>query len=386
MRYCAIAILLLGGFASAADVQPALVEEIVCKVNGDIVTSGELEKDRRDAEAQFRQQGLTGQALRDAVNDAARNALQKRIDSLLLIAKGKELDIKVDNDVNKQIADIQRRSGISDPDKFQQFVHEKLNMPFEDYKNELKNQILIDRVIRQEVSGKMHFKREDLEKYYNGHKSEFQREERVFLSDIYISTDGKTPAELAVAEKKAKGLAGRAKGGDKFTDLAEVNSDDPNAQNGGQMPPFKKGELLKQIEDVVWSQPRGFVSDPIQLNTPGSAGFYIFRVDDHQKSGLADFEEVQNEVENKVMQPKIDPAIRTYLTTLREQAFLEIKPGYVDTGAAPGKDTAWIDPAQLKPETVTKEEVAARKRHKKLLGVLPIPGTTSAANGTSSSR
>jgi hypothetical protein len=66
----------------------------------------------------------------------------------------------------------------------------------------------------------------------------------------------------------------------------------------------------------------------------------------------------------------MQPKVREYLTKLREVAFLEIRGGYVDSGAAPGKDTAWKDPAQLKPETTTKEEVAARKR-KRLLGVIP---------------
>jgi hypothetical protein len=66
----------------------------------------------------------------------------------------------------------------------------------------------------------------------------------------------------------------------------------------------------------------------------------------------------------------MQPKVREYLTKLREVAFLEIRAGYVDSGAAPGKDTSWKDPAQLKPETTTKEEVAARRR-KKLLGIIP---------------
>ncbi len=72
------------------------------------------------------------------------------------------------------------------------------------------------------------------------------------------------------------------------------------------------------------------------------------------------------------------PKLRDYLTKLREEAFLEIRGGFVDSGAAPGKDTSWKDPAQLKPETTTKEEVAARKK-RKILGV-PMPGKTKASN------
>jgi len=93
---------------------------------------------------------------------------------------------------------------------------------------------------------------------------------------------------------------------------------------------------------------------------------------------------VEGEIMNKLYMPRFQPRIREYLTTLREQAFLEIKPGYIDSGAAPGKDTAWKDPAQLKPETVTKEEVASQPRRKRLLWAIPIPGTSS--SGSSSSK
>ena len=368
------------GFAIGADV--AVVEEIVCKVNSDIITRSELDKDRRDAEAEFRRENLTGRALQEAVATTTRNLLRDRIDHLLLVQKGKELDLKVDNEVAKQLIDIQRRSGISDPEKFQQYVREQTGMPFEDYKNETKNRIMVDRVIRQEVSSKIQFKREDLQKYYDEHKDLFQRQERVFLQEIFVSTDGKDASGVAAAERKAKDLSSRAKKGEKFSELAQTGSDDANATNGGEMPPMQKGELDKRVEDALWAQPRGFVTDPIKVEK----GFFIFKVIEHQKAGLAGFEEVQQEVENRLYQPKMDPAIREFLTKLRTNAFLEIKPGYEDSGAAPGKNTAWSDPAQLVPQTTTKEEVAAKTRHKKLLWAIPIPGTTTKSTGTSSSK
>ncbi len=120
----------MAGFASAADV--SVVEEIACKVNGDIITRTELEHDRKDAETVFRQQGLLGESVssRPSVLSGRRTGLRDRIDRLLLIQKGKELDIKVDADLNKQLAEIQRKSNIADPEKFQQFVHDQLSEPF----------------------------------------------------------------------------------------------------------------------------------------------------------------------------------------------------------------------------------------------------------------
>jgi parvulin-like peptidyl-prolyl isomerase len=375
---CVTALMVPG---SAADV--TIIEEIICKVNSDIITRTDLERDRRDAESEMRREGLTGRSLQETLDTAMKHALRQRIDQLLLIQKGKELDLKVDAEVAKRMAQIQRGTGIADPEKFQAFVREQRGMPYEDYKNELKNSILTDKVIRQEVSSTIKIRREDQEKYYNEHKSEYQRQERLFLSNLYISTIGKDAAGVSAAERKAKDLVARARRGDKFADLVQVNSDDPNAPTGGEMPPFEKGLLAKEVEDAVWSQPKGYISDPIKLKDP--AGFYIFKVEDHQKAGLAQFEEVQLEVEDKLFRPKMEPALRTYLTKLRSEAFLQIKPGYEDSGAAPGKNTAWQDPAQLKPETVTKEEVAAQTRHRKLLWLIPIPGTSTKSTGTSSS-
>jgi peptidyl-prolyl cis-trans isomerase SurA len=137
----------------AADV--TVIEEIICKVNSDIITRSQLDRDRKDAEGEFRREGLTGNALREALNNVTKDMLARRIDELLLIAKGKELDLKVDSDLSKQLAGIQRQSGIADPQAFQDFVHEKMGMPFEDYKAELKNQILKNRVIRQEIMGSL---------------------------------------------------------------------------------------------------------------------------------------------------------------------------------------------------------------------------------------
>jgi hypothetical protein len=134
--------------------------------------------------------------------------------------------------------------------------------------------------------------------------------------------------------------------------------------------------LRKELEDLVFGQERGYVTDPIR--TPN--GFLILRVDEHYAKGLQPFEAVQDEVMNRVYMPKLQPALREYLTKLRQDAFLEIRSGYVDSGAAPGKDTAWRDPAKLVPETITKEEVAAQTRRRRLLWLIPIPGTSTSVN------
>jgi peptidyl-prolyl cis-trans isomerase SurA len=365
------------GLMQAAEI--TVIDEIVCKVNGDIVTRGDIERTRKQLEASLRQQGAAGQRLTDAVKDGEKNILRERIDQLLLQSKGKELNISVDTEVNKQIADLQRGSKIADPEKFQEFVREQTGQSYEDYKSELKSQAMTNRVIRQEVAGKISIKREEAQQYYDGHKDEFQRDERVFLREILVASEG---TDTAAAEKKAKDLSARGKKGEKFVDLASTNSDSPSAPQGGDIGSYERGKLRPEIEKTVWDQPRGFVTDPINVGN----GFLILKVEEHQKAGLAGFEEVQAEITNKLFNPRFAPELRRYLTALRLNAFLEIKPGFEDSGAAPGKNTAWVDPAEIKPETVTKEQVAAKQRKRRLLGLVPIPGTSVQNTGTSSSK
>lgn len=380
-----LAVTTLGSAAAllAADVQ--LIEEIIAKVNGDIITRGEVAKQRRQIEAELRATGNVPAArIQQAVTEREKDILRERIDQLLLVQKGKELNINVDQDFSKYQAELQRRFNQSDPEKFQAFVREQTGLPYEDFRNDWKNAQITQRVVREQVSRSINVPRDEMRKYYDEHKTEFIRQERVFLRQILISTDGKDEAGIAAAEKKAKDLVARTKKGERFPDLARDNSDAPTAQQGGDMGPWEKGKLREDIEKLVWDKPRNFVSDPIRV----PEGFLILRVDEHQKEGQAELEEVEGEIMEKFYGQRFQPALREYLTKLRQDAFLEIKSGWVDTGAAPGKNTAWSDPAQLKPETITKEEVAAQTRRRRLLWAIPIPGTsvTSKPKASSSKR
>jgi len=355
----------------AADVH--VVEEIVCKVNNDIITRGEIEKTRAMIVQDLRTQGLTGARLTEALKQQERDALRDQIDQLLLVQKGKELELKVDPEVTRRMAEIQVQSKITDPDKFHEYIREQTGMSYEDFRQKVTDQLLTQRVVGEEISSRIAIPEPELKKYYDEHKSEFVREEQVFISQILISTEGKNDAQVAVAQKKAVDLVQRARKGEKFGDMARNNSDDDTAKNGGEAGGYKRGMLRKEIEDVVFQQKKGYVTDPIKV----PAGLLIVRVDERFEAGQASFEEVKEEVTQRLAGPKVTPKLRDYLGRLREDAFLQIKDGYVDSGAVPGKDTRWKDAAELKPETTTKEEVAAHHK-KKFLGVIPHGGAVPA--------
>jgi peptidyl-prolyl cis-trans isomerase SurA len=377
MKFLVPLLIAASGSLFAADLK--VVEEIVAKCNGDIVTRSDLDKAEKELADAYRREGLTGAALDEKMAIESKHLLQDRIDNLLLVQKAKDLDIKVDSELAKRVADVQKQSGIADPDKFHEWVKEQAGVPFEDFRNDMKNQMLRERVIRQEVGEHIVIKHEELEKYYNEHKADFIREERIFMREILVSTEGKDEAGVAAAKKKAEDLVARARKGERFPELARDNSDSITAKTFGILDPYKKGVLAPALESQVWDKPKGYVTDPI----PVPAGFLILRVEEHWKAGQAELSEVENEVQDKLYAPRMQPLVRDYLTKLRKEAFLEIKPEYVDSGAASGKDTSWVDPAQLKPETITKAAVASQAKKKRLLWMVPVPHTTTGSTSTS---
>jgi parvulin-like peptidyl-prolyl isomerase len=361
---------------------PVVVEQIIAKVNGAIITRGAYEQEIKTNEQRLKAANVPPDRIPAMLEEQKVNTLRDLIDQQLLVQKGKELDVNVDGEVTKYLARIQSDNKIADPDKFQQWIRDNTGMSYEDFRSDIRDRMLTQRVVSSEVSSKINVPKTEVEKYYNEHKSEYVRKERIFLREIKVSNVTKDAAGMAAAEKKAKDLVARARKGERFPELARDNSDSQTAAEGGSIPPMEKGMLRADIEKMVWDQPKNYVSEPIKLDD----GYLIVRVDEHHKEGQASLEEVENEIRDRLYNPLFEPRIREYLTELRRNAFLEIREGYVDTGAVKGKSTAWNDPALLKPETITKEEVAAQARMRRMLWMIPVPGTQASREGTSTSK
>ncbi len=355
--------------------EPIVLEQIVAKVNADIITLGDLDESRelmaQELAAQCRNDK---KCVDDQLEKRKQDVLRDQIDQTLLVQKAKDLSISVDAQVSKQMAEMQVKVGIKDPEEFRQFIQTQVGMPIEDYRERMKQGMLQQEVIGQEVSSKIIIPRSEVEKYYEDHKDDFYRDkESVGLQEILIGKRSKDGLERTDDEVKAKAdeIYTRAKAGEKFNELAVEISDAVSAAEGGNLGYLAKGELNPEIEKVVFVEPKGFVTSPIKV----ANGMVILRVADKVSPGLQPLAVVENEIMNKLYGPRFQPAIRTYLTKLRTEAFLEIREGFVDSGAVPGKDTSWKDPAELKPETISKEEVAQQTRRKRLLWLIPIPGT-----------
>jgi peptidyl-prolyl cis-trans isomerase SurA len=201
----------------------------------------------------------------------------------------------------------------------------------EDFKAQIRDQLLTQEIIRKEVGSRIIIAHEDVVKYYNDRKSEFIRPETVVLREIFVSTEGKPESDIPVLRKKAENLRDRVlKNGDDFGELAKHYSDSKDtAPQSGELGSFERSKLDPKIAEKVFALNRGQMTDVFEIK----GGFEILQVRERYDAGEQPLEKVEPEISNKLYEQKMEPALRAYLQTLREDSFVQVKPGYVDTAA-----------------------------------------------------
>src|SRR5437868_1581951 len=348
-----------------------VIEEIIARVNSSIVTRSDLAKSREELQQELKQQNLVPTDPR--AKEKEKDVLRDLIDQQLLLAKGKDLGITGDTELVKRLDDLRKQLKLESMDDLEKEA-QKQGVSFEDFKAGIRNQIVTQQVISHEVAPRIQITQKEVEDYYNAHKAELEQPESVDLSEILVSTgsenvsvDPNAPpppedaAKVTAAEEKAKKTLASIKAGAKFEDVAKKSSDGPTADSGGELGQFKRGKLAKEREDLTFQMKPGDVSDVIRTKQ----ACVILKVNEHVQAGSAAFNEVDKRLREAIYYEKLQPALRTYLTRLREEAYIDIKPGFTDTGASPN---------QTKPIFTTaaadaRPQKKAQKKKKKL-GIL----------------
>ncbi|MHB8527037.1 MAG: peptidylprolyl isomerase [Candidatus Acidiferrales bacterium] len=310
-----------------------IVEEIIARVNNDIITMSDYEKAEGSLRSEAKQdcQGCTPEQINEMVAKEKKNLLRDLIDQSLLVQRAKDLNISVETDVVKRLDQVRQQNKLPSMDALQKAV-ESQGMSWEDYKSQLRNSILTQKVISQEVGSTVRIGSDEVQKYYDAHKNEFVKPEEVDLSVIFFSTENKTPEEVAAIRKKAEGVLKRLKSGDDFGQIAKRVSEGPTSSDGGELGTFKRGELAPDLEKAVFSLKKGDLTDIIHTTN----GLQILRVNQHFNAGLQPLSKVEQEVENALYEQKIQPALRKYLTQLRKDSYVVVKAGYTDSGGVGG--------------------------------------------------
>jgi peptidyl-prolyl cis-trans isomerase SurA len=371
-----------------------VVEAIVMRVNGQIITRSEFERSKDQLRDDVKQQ--------DAANadklyaDREKDVLRDLVDQQLLLEKGKDLGITGDTDLIKRLDQMRKDMKLGTMEELEKAATAQ-GISYEDFKQNMRNQIITQKVIGEEVGSHLSITKEELQQFYDQHKNEMEQPESIRLSEILIepqkssadkSAAGKPAptsaadpsaaagdhpqgpdpaakqaedaAALAAAEAKAADVLKQIRAGASFEDVAKKHSDGPSAAQGGDLGVFKRGALAKELEDQTFAMKSGEVTDVIRTKQ----GYVILKVTSHQVAGVPPLKDVEPKIQDALYYQKLQPALRAYLTKLREDAYIKYEPGYVDSGASPNQ-TAPVETATAKPS----ESKNLKKKKKKLLGV-----------------
>ena len=345
--------------AARAQAKATVVEEIIARVNNDIITQSDYQR----ADAQLHEeiahdcQGCPQDKLATEYKDQQKDLLRGLIDQSLMVQRAKDMGISVESDLVKRLDDVRKQNNLGSIEDLEKAV-EGSGLAWEDYKTQIRNGMLTQEVIRREVGSHINIPNEEVKAYYDSHPQEFTRPEQVVLTEIFLSTEGKSPEEIESVQKKTEDLRNRVMKGDDFNEIAKRYSEGSTAKDGGDLGTFQRGQLSPQLEDVVFKMDKGKITDVIQTKT----GFEVLKVESHFQAGLQPMDKVENEVMNKLYMSKMQPTMRTYLAELREESYVMVKPGYTDSAAVAGASV--IQEVQPTPDVATKNK--AKKK-------IPLP-------------
>ena len=341
-------VLLLAAIALRAD---DIVDEIIARVDDQIITRSDMEKAKATTLEELKQRFPSDWQSHAAKADA--DTLRDLVDQQLLLERGKDLGITGETELVKRLNQMRQQMGLASIDDLEKEA-QKQGVSYEDFKEQIRIGVVTQQVVGQEVGGKIHISNEDIQDWYNKHQKELEGPEEVALSEIMVSTqpakqnvEGKDkqgaeqdknlpedPAKVAEAEAKANQLLDQLKKGAKFDDVAKKSSDGPTAAQGGTLGTFKRGELAKDLEEKTFALKAGENTGVIRTRQ----GFIILKATAHRAAGIPPLKDISDHIREAIYSERLEPAARAYLTKLREQAFIDIKSGYKDTGASPNQN------------------------------------------------
>jgi peptidyl-prolyl cis-trans isomerase SurA len=342
--------------ASSAPASPyggEIVEQAVARVNDQIISTSDYDRAMKEVDNEARQRGATMQQIADGHKDLLRNL----IDQQLWLSKGKELDINVETEVVKQLDEIRKKYNLASMEDLEKAARDQ-GVSYEDFKANIRNQIVTQEVMRQQVGRKVAFTPGEAQRYYEAHKQDYAQPESVRLSEILIATPTDDVQTVATAKAKADDIEAKLKNNGNFDQLARSSSDGTTAAEGGDMGKFHHGELAKVFEDATFDKPAGTVTEPIRTKQ----GYVIFRVAEHIPGGVQPFKDVENQVEDALYTQRMEPAIRSYLNQMREEAYIVIRPGYTDSAATPNELKPTISYSAYAPPAPKKKKKVERTR------------------------
>jgi len=332
MKYLAVVLVVAG---LAVPMRAEIIEQVLVKVNGDIITKTDLEqrqiaalrerlKEKVDAEAM-----KNDAELRKALLEITPDLLVSAIDEMLLMQLGKEKGYRLSDDQFKTwLENLRKEQNLQDDQKFQSALRQE-GMTVDDLRKNVEKQFLLSRVQQDEVGSKLTITEQEARQYYTTHAEEFAEPATVTLREILVeipeaAQKGQPGINVGAAddvEKKASAIRARVVAGEDFGKVAAEQSDSPSKANGGLIGPLPMSDLSDALRKTLESMKPGEVTQPART----ARGFQVLKLESMKTAATQSFESVRDLVADRVHGARQQAEVRKFLARIRSQALIEWK-------------------------------------------------------------
>ena len=312
----------------AVGLNAEVIEQVLVKVNGEIVSKTEFEDRQVNAlrsRPELANVSPNSLELQKAVADLTPDLILEAVDELLLIQRGRELEYALGDQQFKQILeDIKKSNNITDEAHFQAEL-KQAGMTEADLRRDIERRMLVEQVQRQEVTSKLSATEEESREYFQAHRAEFTTPSEIMLREILIevptSDRGVNVAQDDETRAKAEEVRQRLLKGEPFPRLAAEVSTSPSKANGGLIGPIHVDELAPQLQQLLAKLKVGEVAEVVRT----TRGYQILKLESRTDVKSRSFEEARNDIGRRVIEGKARVALLKYLDQLRSQAKIDWK-------------------------------------------------------------
>ena len=353
VRPASAALLAAAIAAAAIPLRAEILEQVLVKVNGDIVTKTEFEARQVAAlrtRPEFANANPSSLELQRAVAEITPDLILEAVDELLLVQRGRELNYALgDDQFNDILENIKKSNNLTDEAQFQAALKQE-GMTLADLRRQIERSMLVSQVQRNEVVEKIAVTDEEARAYYDEHRPEFTTPSELTLREILVevpvSDKGVNVAQDDEARTRAEELRKRLIAGEPFARLAAEFSAAPSKANGGLIGPLNSDDLAPQLQTLLAALKVGDLTDVIRT----TRGYQILKLESRTETRVRTFEEARAAITDRVIESKRRAALMRYLDTLRAQAEItwrneELENAYDQALANRRKDIGAVTPA-----------------------------------------
>jgi peptidyl-prolyl cis-trans isomerase SurA len=313
---------------AANPLKAEVIEQVLVKVNGDIVSKTEFEQRQVSAlssRPELAKVASNSFELQKAIAEITPDLILEAVDELLLIQRAMELNYALGDTQYKEILDnIKKSNNMTDEAQFQAALKQE-GLTEAELRRNIERNMRVEQVQRTEVTAKISVTDEEAREYYEAHRSEFTTPSEVMLREILIevptSERGVNVAQDDEAKARAEEVRQRLLKGEPFPRLAAEVSTSPSKANGGLIGPIHMDELAPQLQELLNKLKVGDVADVVRT----TRGYQILKLESRTEVKGRTFEEARNDIGRRVIEGKSRAALQRYLDELRAKATIDFR-------------------------------------------------------------